>query len=192
MSTAATAVNHRSPPTIVKENRHDGKPFRPDYEQDPLSDNRSRQIELVRAGWGAALLIAPRRVLGTMHRVEIDTKSLTVTRILGARQLTQALLSGVRPSPEVLAMGVWVDTVHAMTALGLAAADHTRARAGLTDTAIAGLWAAAGYRDLARRQATAPAHQRRRDKLARTVLGLVPGGDILLRQADTDREPSLP
>ena len=46
-------------------------------------------------------------------------------------------------------MGVWVDAVHSLTALGLAAVDRSRVRAGLTDTAVAALWAVAGYRDLA-------------------------------------------
>lgn len=42
--------------------------------------------------------------------------SLIVARILGARRLTQAALSDVGPSPEVLAMGVWVDCAHATLA----------------------------------------------------------------------------
>lgn len=148
---------------------------------------QSRKIELLRAGWGAALLVAPRQVMTNVHHVRVDRKSVVIARILGARQLTQATLSGFRPSPEVLAMGVWVDAVHAMTALGLAMLDRSRARAGLTDTAIAGLWAGAGYRDLASAGPTPLAHQRRRDQLARIVLGAVPGGSPLLRRVAADR-----
>lgn len=59
----------------------------------------------------------------SVHHVTVDNKSVLIARILGVRQLAQAVLSGVRPSPEVLAMGVWVDGVHAMTALGLACVD---------------------------------------------------------------------
>ena len=84
-------------------------------------------------------------------------------------------------------MGVWVDTVHALTALGLALVDGDRARAGLTDTAIAGLWATAGYRDLTRGRATPPAHQRRRDQLAVLVLTHAPGGRVLRKQINKDR-----
>lgn len=146
---------------------------------------RWRAVELVRAGWGAALVVAPERVMESVHHIEVDTKSVVVVRILGARQLTQAVLSGVRPSSEVLAMGVWVDTVHALTAVGLAAVDRARARGGLTDAAVAGLWAAAGYRDLVRAEPTAPSHQRRRDTLARLVLRVVPGGRMLLRKVAT-------
>jgi hypothetical protein len=122
-----------------------------------------------------------------VHHVRVDTKSVVVARILGARQLTQATLSGVRPSPEVLAMGVWVDAVHALTALGLAVVDRSRARAGLTDTAVAALWAAAGYRDLSGAAATPPSFQRRRDQLARIVLGVAPGGRLLLDRVSADR-----
>ena len=148
---------------------------------------QSRSIELARAGWGLALLAAPRQVMEKVHGLEVDTKSVVIARILGARHLTQASLSGFRPSPEVLAMGVWVDGVHALTALGLAAVDRSRARAGLTDTVVAGVWGGAGLRDLSQRTATPPQHQRRRDRLAQMVLGVVPGGRFLLSQAEADR-----
>jgi hypothetical protein len=125
--------------------------------------------------------------MGNVHHLTVDTKSVMIARILGARQLTQAALSGFRPSPEVLAMGVWVDAVHASTALALAVIDPSRARAGLTDAAIAGIWAGAGYRDLARARAGPPSYQRRRDRLARIVLGVAPGRKLLLRQVNADR-----
>ena len=146
-----------------------------------------RVIEVLRGAWGAALLVAPDRILSIVHGLQVDTQSRVVVRILGARHLTQAALSGFRPSPEVLAMGVWVDTVHALTALGFALVDRARARAGLTDTAIAGLWATAGYHDLTRGGATAPTHQRRRDQLAVLVLAHAPGGRVLRNQINKDR-----
>jgi hypothetical protein len=149
---------------------------------------RSRPIEAVRALWGAALLFAPRVVLGRVHHVRIDGKSLVIARILGARQLAQAVLSGLDPSPEVLAMGVWVDGTHAATAVGLAVVDHARARAGITDAVVAAGWAAGGYRDLRNAHPTPPEHDRVRDMLARTVLGLVPGGGRLAALARAARE----
>jgi len=144
-----------------------------------------RLIELARAGWGGALLFAPRVVLNRVHHVEVDTKSVLVARVLGARHLTQAALSGINPSPEVLAMGVWVDVAHASTAVALAVVDRTRARAGLADAAVAGLWAGVGWRDL---RTAPPAHDRRRDALARRVLSMAPGGSRLARIADHDRQ----
>jgi hypothetical protein len=148
---------------------------------------RSRKVELLRAGWGAALVVAPDQVMSNVHGLHVDRKSITVVRILGARHLIQAALSGLRPSPDVLAMGVWIDAVHALTALGLAVLDKRRARAGLTDAAFAGLWAGAGYHDLTSAQFPVPAHQLRRDRLARMVLGVVPGGGTLLSKVVEDR-----
>lgn len=147
----------------------------------------SRPIEVGRAVWGAALLIAPRQVLESVHHVRVDSRSLVVARILGARQLTQAALSGIRPTPEVLAMGVWVDAAHALTAVGLAAADRSRARASLSDAGVAALWAALGYHDITAGRPAPDATEHRRDRLARLVLGVAPGGRRLLGRVDTVR-----
>lgn len=149
----------------------------------PTEHRRSRRIETVRAGWGLALLLSPDMVLGTVHGLHVDRTSRVVARILGARHLVQAVSSGIRPSAEVLAMGVWVDAVHALTALGLAAVDRHRARAGLTDAAMAGLWAAMGNRDLAPGSSTPRDQRTVRDRLAILVLSHVPAGPALLSRA---------
>lgn len=141
-----------------------------------------RAIELVRAGWGAVLLAAPTEVLDHIHGVQVDRKALVVTRILGARHLAQALLSGVNPGPEVLAAGVWVDTVHSATALVLAAVDRRRARGGVTDAVVAASWAALGWRHLRAGNARTDG-VRGRDRLARTVVGALPGGRGLMARA---------
>lgn len=133
------------------------------------------------------MLAAPSATLGTIHGLQVDTKSTAIARVLGARQLTQAGLSGIDPSPEILAMGVWVDIAHAATAFGLAVADRSRARVGITDGLVALTWAGIGYRDLAQSKAAPPVHDRRRDKLARTVLRLAPGGGPLLRIAQCNQ-----
>jgi hypothetical protein len=153
----------------------------------PVSSKRFRGIEILRGLWGAALLIDPDRVLRATDSQPVDTDSRVVTRILGARQLLQAVLSGLRPSPEVLAMGVWVDSVHSLTAIALAFSDRRRARAGYTDAAIAGVWAAAGYHELGRARATSSGHQRIRDELADIVLGHVPGGRRLRQKVNEAR-----
>jgi hypothetical protein len=140
-------------------------------------------IEVARGVWGAALLVSPRAVLEQVHGVRADARSIAVARVLGARHLAQATLSGVRPTPAVLALGVWVDTVHAGTALTLAAADRTRARAGVTDAAVAAGWAAAGFRDLARGRVPGQASERLRDRLAGSVLDRLPAGRALLSRA---------
>lgn len=152
-----------------------------------MADGRSRPIELGRATWGAALFLAPGPVMEHFPRVRVDSKSLAIARILGARQLTHAALSGIRPTPQVLAIGVWVDTAHALTALGLALVDRSRARAALIDATVAGTWAVLGCRDITRGPVPAPAHEHRRDHLACLVLSMVPGGRPLLRRADGAR-----
>ncbi|KZS75646.1 hypothetical protein A4G29_18320 [Mycobacterium kansasii] len=58
-----------------------------------------RRIELLRAGWGAVLL-------NRIHGVHVDRKAAVVTRVLGARHLVQALVSGLDPSSVMLAAGV--------------------------------------------------------------------------------------
>ncbi len=151
-----------------------------------------RRIEITRGAWGAALLLCPGRVLATVHGLRVDNRSRVIARILGARHLTQSILSGYRPSPEVLAMGVWIDAVHALTALGLAVVDRSRARAGLTDTAVAGLWAAAGNNDLTNTRPTPAANQRIRDRLAIVVLSRLPGGQFLLARTRHDRRETRP
>lgn len=156
-----------------------------------MTAERSRPIELVRAIWGAALLLVPRPVMEHLPQVRVDSKSLTVARILGARQLTQATLSGLNPTPEVLAMGVWVDAAHALTALGLALADRPRSRAGLIDAAVASTWAVLGYRDITKGPTPASRHEHRRDQVARLVLSRVPGGRPLRRRAEGARGHAL-
>ncbi|KAA0109283.1 hypothetical protein [Mycolicibacterium sp. P1-5] len=148
---------------------------------------RYRGIEILRGAWGVALLFNPDGVLRVTASGPVDSTGRNVTRILGARQLVQATLSGLRPSPEVLAMGVWVDTVHALTASALALSDRRRARAGCTDAAIAGVWAGAGYHELKQGRATPRDHQRVRDKLAEMVLAHAPGGRRLRRVVNRAR-----
>lgn len=145
-----------------------------------------RGFELVRAGWGAALLAAPAEVLTHVHGIEVDDKALVITRILGARHLVQASLSGINPSPEVLAAGIWVDTVHSMTAFGLAAVDRRRARGGIVDGVVAASWAGLALRHLHTGNARTT-DIRGRDRLARSVFGALPGGRRLMAQAQAAR-----
>lgn len=145
-----------------------------------------RGFELMRAGWGAALLAAPAEVLTHIHGVEVDRKALVVTRILGARHLVQAGFSGINPSPEVLAAGIWVDTVHSLTAFGLAAVDRSRARGGIVDGVVAALWGGLALRHLHQGKART-AGVRGRDRLARAIVGSLPGGRGLMAEAEAVR-----
>lgn len=152
---------------------------------------RLRLIEVLRSIWGAALLAAPRTVLSTIHGVDADRRAVVVTRILGARHLAQAGLSGLNPSPEVLAAGTWVDGVHSLTAVGLAAVDRHRARAAVTDAVIAATWALFGAHDLSAGHPAPPGRQRRRDRLAQAILPRLPGGRHVWSMAERQCSPDI-
>lgn len=147
-----------------------------------------RSIELLRILWGALLLVAARRILDRVDRAEADHAAVVVVRVLGARHLVQASFSGIAPSPEVVAAGVWVDSVHSVTALGLAGLDRRRVALGLVDALVAALWATFGLCELDRgRNHLAAEHDRLRDRMARTILPWLPGGRRLLARADLVR-----
>ena len=151
------------------------------------ADRRLRAIELVRGSWGLALLLAPRRVLGPSHLDTNDDRAVGVARVLGARHLLQAVLSGLRPSPEVLAAGVWVDEVHALTAATLAVLDRRRRRGTLVDAGVAAAWAVFGRHDLSTGRTPPPRHGRHRDQMAAVLLPRLPGGGSLLETAHAAR-----
>lgn len=149
-----------------------------------------RYIEFIRASWGLLLLLAPHAVLARLHGVRVDRRALVVARILGARQVVQASLSGANPTPEILAAGVWVDAVHSLTALGLAVVDRRRARGGVIDAIVAALWAGLGAYDLRTGKVPADDHARVRNRLARRVIGALPGGRIVMAEAGKARHRS--
>ncbi|MDQ2757467.1 MAG: hypothetical protein M3Y71_13045, partial [Actinomycetota bacterium] len=103
-----------------------------------------RWVEIGRGAWGAVLLADPSVALRVVRDAPPDRRAAVVTRVLGGRQVVQAGLSGLRPTPEVLAMGVWVDAAHAVTAVGLAVADRSRARVALADALVAATFASIG------------------------------------------------
>lgn len=164
-------------------------PPHPDPRHATETTRPSRRIELARAAWGTALLVKPAPVM-TLLRTHPDPAGIAVARILGARQLAQALLSGLRPGPDVLALGAWVDTLHACTALALACIDRRRLRVGVADAAVAGLWACAGLRDANADRRTAPEQQQRRDRLAAMVLRYAPGAGMLRAHSGILQRPA--
>lgn len=153
----------------------------------PDEQTTVRRIEVVRGTWGLVMLAGPTPLLRAIS-IDDDPVMIWTGRVLGARHLTQAVLSGARPSPEGLAMGVWVDAVHALCALGLAASSRRRAAAGIFDAVAATGWAVAGYRDLVNPRAALPTHTGRRDALARRFLRALPGGAPLADRVEQDRE----
>jgi hypothetical protein len=77
-----------------------------------------------------------------------------VLRVLGARHLAQAAVSGVAASESLAALGAVVDTLHSGSCVGLAAASGRWRRAALLDAAVEAGFAAAGWSCRPRRART--------------------------------------
>ncbi len=153
----------------------------------PDEQTTVRRIEVVRGAWGLVMLVGPTPLLRAIS-IDDDPAMIWTGRVLGARHLTQAVLSGARPSPEGLAMGVWVDAVHALCALGLAASSRRRAAAGIFDAVAAHRL---GGRGLPRpgQPPRRPAHPHRAPRRdGPPVLRALPGGAPLADRVEQDRE----
>jgi len=104
----------------------------------------------VRACYGAVLLCVPGLALGLATGEPPGPRARTVARVLGARQLAQAVLTAYRPRPGVFLAGAGVDACHAASMLALAAADPRVRRAGLADAFAATAFTATGALTAAR------------------------------------------
>ena len=112
----------------------------------------------IRAGWGVALLAAPRPLLRGLAHVDdpADRAAVVVLRVLGARHLAQVVVEALGPRPLLRYVGIATDGLHALTAIGLAALDPRWRRGALTDTAVAALFAAGNAAALRARSEAAP------------------------------------
>lgn len=104
-------------------------------------------LTTARCGYGWLLACSPRRMIGAVAPRPPGAPALTVTRVLGARHLLQAMgtawagAAGLPPGPVLLA-GAAVDAAHAASMLGLAVMNRPLRRAALADAALeAGLGA---------------------------------------------------
>ena len=100
-------------------------------------------LAVTRGGYGVLQLASPTMVSGCLAHTRLDARGQAVARVLGARQLAQALASGPVPSYPLLAVGVEIDLLHAASMLALAL-DSRRRRPALTDALIAAGFALAG------------------------------------------------
>ncbi|KAA0016570.1 hypothetical protein [Antrihabitans cavernicola] len=101
-------------------------------------------LTLLRTGWGAVLLVAPRSVArGPVG--SLDARDILVARILGARQLVQAAATGSGSSHRLRVASTGVDIVHAASMAGLALIDEPHRRPAIVDAVVASGFAAAGW-----------------------------------------------
>ena len=100
--------------------------------------SRSRLlVPLARAGYGTALLCAPGPMIGVVTGQPPSRRARQVARILGVRHLAQAAITALNPGPEVVALGVIVDLLHAASMFAFAATVPDLRRAELADALAA-------------------------------------------------------
>lgn len=104
-----------------------------------------RPLEVFRAAYGLAELLAP----GTVERLIVgtvaDERARKVIRILGARHVLQAIVTA-RGGRTLHRLGGGVDGLHALSMAALAAFDPERRRAAAVNAAIALAFAAGELR----------------------------------------------
>lgn len=103
-----------------------------------------RAFLLLRAGYGTVLLCVPGAVIGVCTGQPASRLARTVARVLGARHLSQAVLTAREPTAAVLAIGAAVDFAHAASMLALAAGHQPLRRAEFADGLTAAFFAAVG------------------------------------------------
>lgn len=110
---------------------------------------------LARTVYGLLLLLAPKPLLHWVSGDQASERERTLTRVLGARLLTQAVVTDVRPDAVSVALGAEVDLVHAISMIVWSVVDRGSRRLTLISAAVAGLFAAAGMAQARRTPAVA-------------------------------------
>jgi hypothetical protein len=110
---------------------------------------RREQLQVIRASYGVALLLAPGLVAYLATGRYPGRRARRVAQLLGARHLIQAAITAFVPEPDVFALGAAVDAVHAGSMVVLAAADPVARHAALTDALAETIFAAMGRPGLA-------------------------------------------
>ena len=97
-----------------------------------------------RAAYGLALLAAPRQALGGRRLGAAEPGASALARVLGVRQLSEAVLLARHPARRVLLAGAAVDGAHAASMLALCALSPRRRRLAAASAATGALLAAWG------------------------------------------------
>lgn len=100
-------------------------------------------VPAVRAGYGLALLVAPGPLLRLAGGSD-ESAEVRVARVLGARQVAQALATAGHPGPVRLCAGALVDALHAASMFALAAVSAEHRRPALLDGSVATALCAGG------------------------------------------------
>lgn len=93
------------------------------------------RLGTLRSGLGVLHLAFPG--LGGRALGPFGPRARAVVRVLGARQLVQGVLSGVRPTGPVLALGAEVDAAHLASMVALGMLSRRWRRAAIVESVIA-------------------------------------------------------
>jgi hypothetical protein len=115
-------------------------------------------LSSARAGYGVIQLGLPVCSAEQLLGGPLDQWASLAVRLLGARQLSQAVLSGAAPSKAVLALGVEVDTLHALSMAALAAGDRRWRRAAGASALSAAAFALGGVVATRHANPSSPCH----------------------------------
>jgi hypothetical protein len=99
----------------------------------------------LRAAWGAVLVAAPERALTIVGGREPARTQCGVVRVLGARQLLQAVSGIVRPTPRVVSSGAVADLLHGATCVAAVMVLPDWRRVAIVEGSVALGFAAAGH-----------------------------------------------
>jgi hypothetical protein len=98
----------------------------------------------VRAGYGTVQLATPAWSAEQLLGGPLDSATLRAVRVLGTRQLAQAGVALACPAEPWPGLGVGVDTMHALSMVGLAATGPRWRRPALVSGLMAAAFAGAG------------------------------------------------
>jgi len=104
----------------------------------------------VRAAYGLALLAWPRRALGSGRLGANDPGAVAFARVLGARQLAEAVVLARRPERRVLLLGAAVDAAHGLSMVAWSLLSPRRRRLAAASAASAAALAAWGVQSAGR------------------------------------------
>ncbi len=101
----------------------------------------------IRLAHGVVLLIAPNHISRALTGVQLDGRARAAARLLGVREVSQALLTARCGSVAVRRIGRAVDALHAVSMIGLAVVSPRRRRLALASSAVATLFMVGGAGD---------------------------------------------
>ncbi len=111
----------------------------------PIATAGTRRLQLIRAGYGAVLVLAPGPAIWLVTGRVPSRRMRRTAQLLGVRHLVQTALTAVAPLPDTFTMGAEVDAVHATSMLLLAAVSRSGRRAALADALTEAAFAAVGF-----------------------------------------------